>query len=97
MSKGIARRTGTGLTGRKTTDQLGEVRTLRQAVVPKLELGEVDCPVCTYPARRLDIDEPGVMKSRYYHAGRWVPCASPQRILTVTELAELLPPIRFSV
>lgn len=71
------------------------IRIDRFSGLGRLEEGEVDCPVCTYPARRLDIDEPGVMKSRYYHAGRWVPCASPQRILTVTELAELLPPVRW--
>lgn len=63
--------------GRKTEDQIGEVRTIRfgrfqSRVMPDLSAGQVICRVCDQPAIDLPADnKPG---QRYRHDGRSLIC-----------------------
>lgn len=93
MSKGIARKTGTGHTGRKTEAQIGEVRVVRP-IPHDFEGGQVECPVCSYPAVRQPQDDRGF---RYVHEFRLFPCRSGLVSLAELELMGEFDPTETSV
>jgi hypothetical protein len=74
----------------KSTEQIGEVRVVN---TPKMEPGQVECPVCGHPATRRK-PKPGTdpLPARYDHPFRAFPCRSEtELVLTLQELIDAVP------
>lgn len=70
----------------KGSEQIGEVRVVG---TPKMEPGQVQCPVCGYPATRRKPDQ---LPARYDHPYRLFPCRSEtELVLTLQELIDVVP------
>lgn len=66
-----------------------------RGVPPRLAEGEVHCPVCHCPALHYPVDAGA--RSLYLHAGRAFPCASSEQVLTMAEIVDAIPPVRWGL